>query len=75
MFGLVCSVDVPSEKRVRRWGISVQELVKDPIGRQVLETFLDSEFSSENIRFWQALQDLKHSPKSLVSDKVDFIFT
>ncbi|CAD6197853.1 unnamed protein product [Caenorhabditis auriculariae] len=37
------TVEIPTERRVKRWGLSVQELVKDPIGRQVLETFLESD--------------------------------
>lgn len=65
---------MPTERRVKRWGFSVQELVRDQIGRQVLETFLESEFSSENIRFWMAIQDLKYSPTSQVPEKVDHIY-
>uniref|UniRef100_A0A5S6QFE5 Regulator of G-protein signaling 7 n=1 Tax=Trichuris muris TaxID=70415 RepID=A0A5S6QFE5_TRIMR len=68
------NVEVPTEKRVLRWGFSIQELIKDPIGRQVLESFLESEFSQENIKFWQAVQDLKYSPSSEVSRKVEAIY-
>ncbi|KHJ47332.1 regulator of G protein signaling domain protein [Trichuris suis] len=68
------NVEVPTERRVRRWGFSIQELIKDPIGRQVLETFLVSEFSQENIKFWQAVQDLKYSPSSEVARKVEAIY-
>ncbi|KAH7728465.1 Protein EAT-16 b [Aphelenchoides avenae] len=67
------TVEVPTERRVKRWGVSVQELVRDPIGRQVLETFLDSEFSSENIRFWMAIQELKYLPNSQVEAKAQRI--
>lgn len=52
----------------------MQELVRDPIGRQVLETFLESEFSSENIRFWMAIQDLKFSANEQVERKAQYIF-
>ncbi|KAE9419725.1 hypothetical protein Angca_005824, partial [Angiostrongylus cantonensis] len=68
------TVEVPTERRVKRWGLSVQELVKDPIGRQVLETFLESEFSSENIRFWIAIQDLKYSPNEQIDHKTERIY-
>ncbi|KRX90474.1 Regulator of G-protein signaling 7, partial [Trichinella pseudospiralis] len=68
------NVEVPTERRVRRWGFSIHELIKDPIGRQVLETFLESEFSQENIRFWLAVQDLKYSPSSEVDAKVAAIY-
>ncbi|KAL3102132.1 hypothetical protein niasHS_003541 [Heterodera schachtii] len=63
------NVEVPTERRVKRWGLSVMELVRDPIGRQVLESFLDSEFSSENLRFWCCIQDLKLSPNCQVEAK------
>ncbi|CAJ0944115.1 unnamed protein product, partial [Mesorhabditis belari] len=68
------AVEVPTERRVKRWGLSVQELVKDPIGRQVLETFLESEFSSENIRFWIAIQDLKYSANAEIESKAERIY-
>lgn len=67
-------VEVPTERRVKRWGLSIQELVRDPIGRQVLETFLESEFSSENIRFWMAIQDLKFSTNEQVERKAQRIY-
>uniref|UniRef100_A0A9J2P4E1 RGS domain-containing protein n=1 Tax=Ascaris lumbricoides TaxID=6252 RepID=A0A9J2P4E1_ASCLU len=68
------SVEVPTERRVKRWGLSVQELVRDPIGRQVLETFLESEFSSENIRFWMAIQELKFASNENVDEKAQRIY-
>ena len=34
-----------------------------------METFLESEFSSENIRFWMAIQDLKYSPNCQIELK------
>lgn len=40
---------------------------------QVLETFLESEFSSENIRFWMAIQDLKNSPNIQIEEKAQRI--
>lgn len=35
----------------------------------MLETFLESEFSSENIRFWMSIQDLKYSPNCQIQSK------
>ncbi|KAI6178249.1 Regulator of G-protein signaling 7 [Aphelenchoides besseyi] len=67
------AVDIPTERRVKRWSLSVQELVRDLIGRQVLETFLESEFSSENIRFWIAVQDIKYAANSQVDAKAQKI--
>jgi len=68
------NVEVPTERRIKRWGLSVLELVRDPIGRQVLETFLESEFSSENLRFWMAIQDLKYSPNCQVEARAQRIY-
>ncbi|GMT00589.1 hypothetical protein PENTCL1PPCAC_22763, partial [Pristionchus entomophagus] len=68
------TVEVPTERRVKRWGLSVHELVKDCIGRQVLETFLESEFSSENIRFWIAIQDLKYAKNEEIESKAERIY-
>ncbi|KAJ8290430.1 hypothetical protein GJAV_G00012770 [Gymnothorax javanicus] len=52
----------PSQQRVKRWGFSLDEALKDPAGRDQFLKFLESEFSSENLRFWLAVQDLKQRP-------------
>uniref|UniRef100_A0A4W6EQD4 Regulator of G protein signaling 6 n=1 Tax=Lates calcarifer TaxID=8187 RepID=A0A4W6EQD4_LATCA len=49
----------PSQQRVKKWGFSLEEALKDPAGRDQFLKFLESEFSSENLRFWLAVQDLK----------------
>ena len=59
---------------MKRWSFGVHELVKDPIGRQVLESFLEIEFSSENLRFWMAIQELKFSANSQVQAKIDYVY-
>lgn len=41
--------DIPA-RRVRRWGFSVEELLKDPVGRDHFAKFLEKEFSGENLR-------------------------
>ncbi|KAJ7413511.1 Regulator of G-protein signaling 6 [Willisornis vidua] len=43
----------PSQQRVKRWGFSMDEVLKDPVGRDQFLRFLESEFSSENLRFGQ----------------------
>ncbi|XP_072133226.1 regulator of G-protein signaling 6-like [Mobula birostris] len=60
----------PSQQRVRRWGFSFDEVLKDPVGREQFLKFLESEFSSENLRFWLAAEDLKKQPLVEVPDKV-----
>uniref|UniRef100_A0A8B9J8B0 Regulator of G-protein signaling 6 n=1 Tax=Astyanax mexicanus TaxID=7994 RepID=A0A8B9J8B0_ASTMX len=52
----------PSQQRVRKWGFSLEEALKDPVGQDQFLKFLESEFSSENLRFWLAVQDLKRRP-------------
>ncbi|XP_021963970.1 regulator of G-protein signaling 7 [Folsomia candida] len=55
--------DIPA-RRVRRWAFSVEELLKDPVGRDHFAKFLEKEFSGENLRFWESIQDLKRLPMS-----------
>uniref|UniRef100_A0A8C4WSX6 Regulator of G protein signaling 7 n=1 Tax=Eptatretus burgeri TaxID=7764 RepID=A0A8C4WSX6_EPTBU len=52
----------PSQSRVRLWSFSIEAVLKDPVGRDQFLKFLESEFSSENLRFWLAVQDLKRRP-------------
>ncbi|XP_039205051.1 regulator of G-protein signaling 7 isoform X3 [Crotalus tigris] len=52
----------PNQKRVKRWGFVMDEALKDPVGREQFLKFLESEFSSENLRFWLAVEDLKKRP-------------
>ncbi|XP_031436231.1 regulator of G-protein signaling 6-like isoform X2 [Clupea harengus] len=53
----------PHQHRVKRWSFSLEEALKDPAGRDQFLKFLESEFSSENLRFWLAVQDLKRRPQ------------
>ncbi|XP_060684318.1 regulator of G-protein signaling 6 isoform X2 [Hemiscyllium ocellatum] len=59
-----------NQQRVKRWGFSFDEVLKDPAGRDQFLKFLESEFSSENLRFWSAAEDLKKRPLLEVPDKV-----
>lgn len=67
-------VDIPTEKRVRRWAISIEELVSDPTGLHEFTVFLEKEYSHENIRFWIAVNRLRRSAHSQVSKKVTEIY-
>ncbi|XP_048164487.1 regulator of G-protein signaling 6 isoform X1 [Corvus hawaiiensis] len=64
----------PSQQRVKRWGFSMDEVLKDPVGRDQFLRFLESEFSSENLRFWLAVQDLKKQPLQDVTTRVEEIW-
>merc|ERR1719225_1784588 len=56
--------DNPTEKRVRKWAISLEDIVMDPLGIQELLTYMKKEYSHENLRFWLAVQELKRGPGS-----------
>ncbi|XP_053553745.1 regulator of G-protein signaling 6 [Bombina bombina] len=64
----------PSQQRVKRWGFCLDEVLKDPVGREQFLRFLESEFSSENLRFWLAVQDLKRQPLQEVPKRVEEIW-
>uniref|UniRef100_A0A674PAW1 Regulator of G protein signaling 7 n=1 Tax=Takifugu rubripes TaxID=31033 RepID=A0A674PAW1_TAKRU len=64
----------PSQQRVKRWAFGIDEVLKDPVGREQFLKFLESEFSSENLRFWLAVQDLKKRPIREVPARVQEIW-
>ncbi|XP_058423925.1 regulator of G-protein signaling 6 isoform X5 [Diceros bicornis minor] len=64
----------PNQQRVKRWGFSFDEILKDQVGRDQFLRFLESEFSSENLRFWLAVQDLKKQPLQDVAKRVEEIW-
>ncbi|CAL8090934.1 unnamed protein product [Calicophoron daubneyi] len=49
-------------RRIKRWSFSIHELLKDPIGLEEFQKWLEKEFSAENLHFWQACQELKGAP-------------
>ncbi|XP_041766946.1 regulator of G-protein signaling 7-like [Anopheles merus] len=65
--------DIPM-KRVKRWGFSLRELLNDPIGREQFTKFLDKEFSGENLKFWEAIQDMKALPQSQIKEAAQAIW-
>ncbi|XP_072944347.1 uncharacterized protein [Epargyreus clarus] len=67
-------VDTPSEKRVQRWAVSIEELVSDPTGLQEFTSFLRKEYSHENIRFWLAVMDLRRSSTKQIPRKLENIY-
>uniref|UniRef100_A0A672YQ88 Regulator of G protein signaling 11 n=1 Tax=Sphaeramia orbicularis TaxID=375764 RepID=A0A672YQ88_9TELE len=60
-------VPVPTRLRVERWSFSFMELLNDVMGRKEFMTYLEKEFSAENLCFWQACEDirLEKVPRSL----------
>lgn len=59
---------------MRRWAFSVKELLKDPAGREQFHKFLEKEFSAENLKFWDAVQELKTVALKDVPNKVQEIW-
>ncbi|GJQ83356.1 hypothetical protein Trydic_g18140 [Trypoxylus dichotomus] len=67
-------VETLTEKRVKRWALSMEELVSDATGLQEFTAYLRKEYSHENIRFWMAVNDLRRSSQSQIQRKVYEIF-
>jgi regulator of G-protein signaling len=42
--------DIPPH-RIKRWGFSIHELLRDPAGREHFRRFLEKEFSAENLKY------------------------
>ncbi|KAG5314782.1 PREDICTED: regulator of G-protein signaling 6-like isoform X1 [Acromyrmex echinatior] len=63
-----------STRRVKRWAFSLQELLQDSVGREQFIRFLDKEFSGENLKFWETVQELKTLPQKDVQTKVEEIW-
>ncbi|OQR74202.1 regulator of G-protein signaling 7-like [Tropilaelaps mercedesae] len=64
------TTDTLTERRLRRWTLSLEELLSDPRGFQEFETYLRKEYSYENILFWKAVQDLKRGSHSCIPQRV-----
>ena len=46
---------------MKRWGFGINEVLKDPVGREQFLKFLESEFSSENLRWVLKLRCSTHT--------------
>ncbi|XP_072691130.1 regulator of G-protein signaling 11 isoform X5 [Canis lupus baileyi] len=68
------SVAVPTKLRVERWGFSFQELLGDPVGRAHFLAFLGTEFSAENLSFWEACEELRYGGQAQVPALVDSVY-
>ncbi|KAG7237277.1 hypothetical protein INR49_032610 [Caranx melampygus] len=55
----------PSQQRVKKWGFSLEEALKDPAGRDQFLKFLE---------FWLAVQDLKRRPLQDVPSRAQEIW-
>lgn len=67
-------VEVPTEKRVKRWALSFEDLLADPTGVEEFTNYLRKEYSHENIRFWLAVKELRRCSLKQVPEKVHSIY-
>ncbi|XP_022524352.1 regulator of G-protein signaling 11 [Astyanax mexicanus] len=67
-------VPMPTKLRVERWTFSFMELLNDPLGKKELLTYLEKEFSAENLLFWQACEEVRHGEASKIAEKVDEVY-
>uniref|UniRef100_A0A8C5H728 Regulator of G-protein signaling 11 n=1 Tax=Gouania willdenowi TaxID=441366 RepID=A0A8C5H728_GOUWI len=63
-----------SAPTLRRWSFSFMELLSDTMGRKEFMTYLEKEFSAENLCFWQACEEIRHGENSRISEKVNEIY-
>ncbi|XP_060878512.1 regulator of G-protein signaling 11 isoform X1 [Metopolophium dirhodum] len=67
-------VEAITEKRIKRWALSMEDLVSDATGLYEFTNYLRKEYSHENIRFWLAVNDLKRSCQSQILQRVREIY-
>ncbi|XP_077470491.1 regulator of G-protein signaling 11 isoform X2 [Stigmatopora argus] len=67
-------VPTPTRLRVERWSFSFMALLIDTMGRQEFMTYLEKEYSAENLCFWQACEDIRHGESSKIVEKVAEIY-
>lgn len=57
-----------------KWKTSFTNLIKNDDGRKAFASFLQSEYSQENIEFWVACEDFKQTPADKMNLKARNIF-
>ncbi|KAM5227306.1 regulator of G-protein signaling 11 [Ctenodactylus gundi] len=68
------TVAVPTKLRVERWGFSFRELLDDAMGRAHFLDFLRTEFSAENLGFWEACEQLRFGGQAQIPALVDAVY-
>ena len=61
-----CSKEQVAERRVRRWGFSCWDLLRDPVGHDHFRQFLEKEYATENLLFVEAVWRMKKMADSEV---------
>lgn len=65
--------DIP-QRRVRRWGFSIHELLKDPCGRELFRRYLEREYSIENLLFYEVCNELRYATNKDIATRVNDIY-
>ena len=65
--------DIP-QRRVRRWGFSIHELLKDPSGRELFRRYLEREYSIENLLFYEFCNELRYATNKDIAIRVNDIY-
>jgi len=72
-------IDLPSKEEAESWAVpntGFENMMASKSGREIFSKFLKKEFSSENLYFWNACEDLKKvEDQKTFNQKVEAIFT
>ncbi|XP_063724497.1 regulator of G-protein signaling 7-like isoform X3 [Symsagittifera roscoffensis] len=63
-----------STRRVKRWAFSIDEVLRDPAGKEQFAKFLAKEYSIENLNFYNQVHELKKVSEKEVVEKVKAIW-
>lgn len=67
-------IDEIIESHLQNGRVVERELLKDPAGRDFFKRFLEKEYSSENLRFYELCNELRSTTNKEVAHKVDEIY-
>jgi len=54
----------PTPQQARKWQESIENVLSDPKGRAFFHKFLQNEYASENLDFWNSVKELKKNNPS-----------
>ncbi|KAK2889277.1 hypothetical protein QQF64_028595 [Cirrhinus molitorella] len=72
--GKVTVVNRVPPVEIEKWKTSFNNLIKNEDGRKAFTSFLQSEYSQENIEFWEACEDFKQTSVDMMNVKARNIF-
>ncbi|CDS35536.1 expressed protein [Echinococcus multilocularis] len=61
-------------EQIRRWETSFNFLLNDSDGLALFEQFLESEFSQENLQFWEACEQYRRLPAKMLATESQKIY-